>query len=95
VVRIKHLKNAPTNREKVLPCIALLLNRGEENYLLPDPEMPLQRDDRILFTARAGSRQVMSWALNNPTALEYVVTGTEIPDGTIWRWLSKFRTRPL
>ena len=95
VVRISHLQHAPTNRDKMLPCIALLLNRGEENHMVPDPQMPLQRGDRILFTARAGTSGVMSWALNNPTALEYVVTGTEIPDGTIWRWLAKYRSRPL
>jgi Trk K+ transport system NAD-binding subunit len=91
-VRIGDLQHAPSNRDKKLRCIALLLNRGEKNYLLPDPEMSLQRGDRILFTARAGTRRVMSWALNNPKALEYVVTGIETPDGTVWRWLAKRKT---
>ena len=84
-VCIGHLQHAPSNRDKPLPCIALLLNRGDKNYLMPDPDMPLQRGDRILFTARAGTRKVMDWALNNPKALEYVVTGNELPDGTLWR----------
>ncbi len=92
-VRISHLQHAPSNRDKPLPCIALLLNRGDKNYLMPDPDMPLERGDRILFTARAGTRAVMDWALNNPKALEYIVTGNELPDGTIWRWLAQQKTR--
>ena len=92
-VRISHLQHAPSDRDKPLPCLALLLNRGDKNYLMPDPDMPLQRGDRILFTARAGTRAVMDWALNNPKALEYVVTGNELPDGTVWRWLARHKTR--
>jgi Trk K+ transport system NAD-binding subunit len=90
-VRVSHLQRAPTDRQKGLSCIALLLDRGGENYLLPDPELPLQRGDRILFTGRAGTRQVMSWIRHNPKALEYVVNGNEFPDGAIWRWLARRR----
>ena len=92
-IRVSHLQRAPTDRQQELSCIALLLDRGGENYLLPDPELPLQRGDRILFTARAGTRQVMSWIRHNPKALEYVVNGNEFPDGAIWRWLARRRER--
>lgn len=90
-VRIRHLMLRPTDRHKELDCIPLLLNRGEKNYLLPDPDMQLKRGDRILFTARHGSRHIMEWSLHNPKALEYVVTGNESPDGSLWRWLAKRR----
>lgn len=92
-VRLGDLQRAPTGRQKRLRCIALLLDRGGENYMLPDPEMRLQRGDRVLFTARAGTRRVMNWILHNPKVLEYVATGNELPDGTIWRWLAKYRHR--
>jgi Trk K+ transport system NAD-binding subunit len=92
-VRVSHLQRAPTDRQQGLSCIALLLDRGGKNYMLPDPELPLQRGDRILFTARAGTRQVMSWIRHNPKALEYVVNGNEFPDGAIWRWLARRRQR--
>ena len=92
-VRISHLQCRPTDRTKRLRCIALLLDRGGKTYVLPDPNMPLQCGDRILYTARAGTRQVMTWILNNPKALEYVVSGNELPDGTIWRWLASRRDR--
>jgi Trk K+ transport system NAD-binding subunit len=92
-VRVSHLQRAPTDRQQGLSCIALLLDRGGKNYMLPDPELPLQRGDRILFSASAGTRQVMSWIRHNPKALEYVVNGNEFPDGAIWRWLARRRER--
>ncbi|HDY82330.1 MAG TPA: potassium channel protein [Halieaceae bacterium] len=92
-VCVSDLQRAPIDRQRMLPCIALLLDRGGKSYVLPDPELPLQRGDRILFTARAGTRQVMSWIRHNPKALEYVVNGNEFPDGTIWRWLASRRER--
>ncbi|MDX1496166.1 MAG: NAD-binding protein [Salinisphaeraceae bacterium] len=90
-IRISHILSTPTDRSKPLPCIALLLNRGEKNYMLPDPDMQLQRGDRIVLTARHGTRTTMDWLLYNPKALEYAVTGNELPDGSIWRWLAKRR----
>lgn len=88
-VCVRHLQRAPTDRKKRLRCIALLIDRGGENFVLPDTDMPLQRGDRILFTARVGTHKAMDWILGNPKALEYVVSGNELPDGTIWRWLAK------
>ncbi len=92
-IRIDHLLRAPSDRQQSLPAIALLLNRGDRNYLLPDPQMPLDRGDRILFSARPGTRHIMNWALNNPKALDYVVSGNESPDGTVWRWLARRQNR--
>lgn len=94
-VRLSHLQRAPTDWEQSLPCIPLLLNRGEMNYLLPDTDLILQRGDRILFTARAGTRQIMDWILHNPKVLEYVVTGNELPDGTVWRWMARRRGKGI
>ena len=90
-VRIRHLQRAPTDRKRRLRCIPLLLDRGGVNHLLPDTEMALREGDRILFTARVGVRRAMEWLLHNPKALEYVVSGNETPDGTIWRWLERRR----
>jgi voltage-gated potassium channel len=92
-VRLRHLQLTPSDRKKSLPCIPLLLARGDRTFMLPDPDTQLQCGDRVLFTARAGTRRVMSWALNNPKALEYVVTGNELPDGTVWRWLAQRKAR--
>ncbi len=90
-VCIRDLQRAPTERTRELPVIPLLLVRGNDNTLLPDPGTALQPGDRILFTGRSGTRGTMGWALHNPTALDYLVTGNEIPDGTVWRWLARWR----
>lgn len=90
-IQIKHLQCAPTNRDELLPCLPLLLSRGDINYMLPDPDLALHRGDRILFTSRSGARQTMSWTLQNPKVLEYIVTGDELPDGTVWRWMARRR----
>jgi len=92
-VRLSHLQHAPIDRQQELPSIPLLLNRGEKNYMLPEAALALRAGDRILFTAPVGTRQVMKSILHNPKALEYVVTGNDLPDGTIWRWLASRRDR--
>lgn len=73
----------------MLPCVPLLLARGYATFMLPGPETQLQSGDRILFTARTGTRRAMDWGLNNPKVLEYLLTGIESPDGSIWRWLAR------
>ncbi len=90
-VRLEHLQRAPSDRNCSLPCVALLLSRGDRNFMLPAPDLRLERGDRVLFTARAGTRGTMEWALNNPKVLEYLVTGNEMPDGLVWRWLARSR----
>lgn len=90
-VCLEHLHRKPSNRDRMLPCIPLLLARGDRTFMLPGPEMQLRSGDRILFTARAGTRRVMDWGLNNPKVLEYLVTGIESPDGSVWRWMARQR----
>jgi voltage-gated potassium channel len=76
-------------REQVLPALALMHTRGGDNTLMPDASRPLTGGDRVLFCGRDGTRHDMEWVLYNTKALEYVVTGVDIPDGAIWRWLSR------
>ena len=90
-VRLEHLQRSPSRRTHHLPCIPLLLERGGQNFMQPDPGMSLRQGDRILFTARAGTRSTMEWALSNPKVLEYLQTGIEAPDGSVWRWLARQR----
>jgi voltage-gated potassium channel len=91
LVRLGDLLRSPTDRDRTLRCIPLLLCRGDNNFMLPEPDMWLHRGDRILFTARAGTRKRMEWALNNTKVLEYLVTGNESPDGSVWRWMARNR----
>jgi Trk K+ transport system NAD-binding subunit len=91
-VYLRHLLQEPHDRRVTLPCLPLLLVRGERETLLPYPdEETLRVGDQLLFCARPGARGRMAWVLYNPNALEYVETGIERPDGYIWRWWSRRR----
>ena len=63
----------------------------DQTFMLPKGSLRLECGDHILFTARAGTRRRMEWGLNNTKVLEYLVTGNELPDGTVWRWLARNR----
>ncbi|MCP5419081.1 MAG: potassium channel protein [Gammaproteobacteria bacterium] len=90
-IRIEHLLRSPQDRSAALPCMVLLLVRGDEEILLPDEDIPLQSGDRLLFCSRHHSAARMTWTLLNENALDYVLTGEERPDGYLWRWLSHWR----
>jgi hypothetical protein len=91
-IRLRHLLGEPQDRDIPLPCVPLLLQRGKEEILLPDPDLPLGIGDQILFTGRGGTHSRMAWIQVNPNVLEYIETGEETPDGYFWRWLSKKRS---
>lgn len=90
-VSVGDLLRERLDRDERLPALALMHTRGAENVLMPDPERSLQAGDRLLFCGRDGTRHDMEWVLYNRKALEYVVTGIDIPDGAVWRWLRRRR----
>jgi hypothetical protein len=75
----------PSDRDRMLRCIPLLLERDGESMLMPDEGIVLREDDRILFCGshRAGKR--IGWALQNVHSLNYLRTGESRPQGWIWR----------
>ncbi len=79
-------------RDRALPVMALMHTSGQDNVLMPPLDRPLAIDDCVLFCGRDGSRRDMEWVLFNTKALEYVLTGIDIPDGAVWRWLRRRRT---
>ncbi len=92
-VRLRHLLREPQDRNEPLPCLPLLLTRGKEDELLPEEDTLLQVGDRLLFCAKAGASGRMAWTLSNPNVLEYLITGVEHPEGYVWNWLDRLRSR--
>ncbi len=88
-ITLRHLISHPQDRDRQLRVIPLLHVQAENNTLLPDLDTPLSRGDRILFTGRRGCRKRMEWNLRHPAQLEYVVSGIESPEGSVWRWWTK------
>ncbi len=83
----------PRDRDIRLPVIPLLLEHKEQYQVLPVLDARLREGDQLLFCGSTEARGRMAWTLRNLHALRYVVTGESDPEGTIWRWLSRRRSR--
>ncbi len=84
----------PANRDQTLPLVPLLLSRDGESILLPDPSMPLEIGDLIMFCGKHLARSSQALTLTNRKVLTYVLDGTELPDGLVWRWIYQRRSKP-
>lgn len=87
-VTVGDLWRDPRNRDERLPGIALLLKRGDEETVVPDESMPLERGDRLLLAGRIEARRQLSWIERNHNSFAYLFTGRERPSGHLWEWLS-------
>ena len=90
-VKLDTLLREPRDRECELPCVALLLVRGDEQIELPTPEQRLRYGDTLLLSAPPEVAERMQWNLFNYNAINYILTGETRPDGYIWRWLARRR----
>jgi len=81
----------PSDRDRRLACVPVLVARGREEHPLPAEEFTLLPGDTVLFagTASAQSRQALT--ARNANVLHYVQTGIEAPGGFVWQWLNRRR----
>jgi Trk K+ transport system NAD-binding subunit len=92
-IRLKHLtQNARTQSVESLPCVCLLLERGSLRTFLPDENVELQEEDRLMFAGRGSARHEMLFALREPTALVSLATGRPQPRGALMRRLARRRS---
>lgn len=91
---IGDLYRDPRNRDECLPCIALLIRRGEAEILLPEGGELLERGDRILLCGRFGAGQQMEWIAKNHNVFDYLYSGQERASGSLWRWLKRETDHP-
>jgi hypothetical protein len=92
-VTLDMLMNDPANRGTKLPMLPLLMVRGQDTVLLPELDIRLALGDRILFCGKPIAKATQPLLLSNRKVLTYVLDGTEMPDGIVWRWLSRRRLR--
>ncbi|MCF7982244.1 MAG: NAD-binding protein [Pseudomonadales bacterium] len=90
-VKLAYLCRDPRDREQSLATIPLLIKRGNTCIMLPDLTIPLQPDDQVLFCGQKKAKTFMEWIVSNHNTLRYIKTGKEGPDGSLWRWLSKYK----
>jgi Trk K+ transport system NAD-binding subunit len=90
---LRQLRLHPSDRERPLDCIALLLLRSGEAIPLPDETMRLQRMDAVLFAGTAQARSLQSLTARHSNVCDYISRGVETPDGWVWRLFSRARAR--
>ena len=82
------LKN-PHDRTETLPCIALMLSRGDHAELLPSEVARVEAGDHLLFCGKPAAASAMEWTLQNDKVLHYLLTGREMPETWIWQWIDR------
>jgi len=82
---VADLLRDPWRRDTQLKCIVLLIERQDEQLLLPDSDTPLQAEDRLLLCGDLTAFTRMQWTVSNHHTLDYIMTGAERPQGWLWR----------
>jgi Trk K+ transport system NAD-binding subunit len=88
-LRIEHLLLDHGNREKRVDALALLLERGGRDTLLPDEATQIDGGDTLLFCGTGTARARQLFAIANRNAMHFLATG-EILHGALW---SRFARR--
>ena len=89
LINLECLLRDPRVRDDNLPCLPLLLVRGEIKILLPEETESLAMGDKLLWCGKRGAQKWMEWTLRDPLVLVYLSTGEIVPRSYVWRWLQK------
>jgi len=86
------IKN-PHDRKEVLRCFPLMLRRKDEVRLLPGELTLLEAGDEILFCGLTRDLKRMEWTVYNYSTLHYLLTGMDLIESRLQRWLHGFGKR--
>jgi hypothetical protein len=78
----------PEDREQPLHAVVLLVLRGDEATVAPEPDFVLAAGDELLIAGWGAARRALEIVLEVDAVREYVVTGRRVPSSWIWRRLS-------
>jgi voltage-gated potassium channel len=82
------LMRNPEDREQPLHAVVLLVLRGDEATVAPEPDFVLAAGDELLIAGWGAARRALEIVLEVDAVREYVVTGRRVPSSWIWRKLS-------
>ena len=82
---IKH----PSNRERFLVCVPIVVQRNGQRLIMPSYLEKIQFGDEILFCGSKKSRQILHATLNNAYTLQYLYSGNEPPKGYLAGWMQR------
>jgi len=75
------------DRTQPLAAVALMVERGDECFLLPDDNFQLAADDHLLLASPLDTRRNLALTLHNENELTYVLTGQEQSGSWLWQRL--------
>jgi voltage-gated potassium channel len=78
-----------TDRTQALPAVPLLVERGDELYLLPDDDFVLAAGDHLLFASSLPVLNRLKLTLQNANELDFVLDGEQEPGSWLWQWLHR------
>lgn len=84
---LKHLVMSPSGKRYEMAVVPLMLMRGEQKLMLPELSTPLQLGDKILCCGMDQAKSIQRYVMHDIKTLHYIVTGTEMPETWIGRWL--------
>jgi len=86
---LRHLIMNPASGEDHLAIVPIMLVRGTKNLLLPELNVEVLLGDRILCCGLDSAKSTQKFLINDIRSMSYLVTGKELPDTLIGRWLAK------
>lgn len=82
----------PQAREDPLQLVVLMIVRGGRQIIAPASDTQLELDDQVLLAGTGRGIADIREALFHTAALEYVVTGNQVPSTWVWRALRSRRS---
>jgi voltage-gated potassium channel len=84
---LRHLVMSPSGKRHEMPVVPLMLVRGDQKSMLPELSTPLQMGDKILCCGMDQAKSIQRYVMHDIKTLHYIVTGTEMPETWIGRWM--------
>jgi len=94
-IKLHDLIMNPAKGESHLAIVPIMLSRGAEKMMLPDLNTSIKLGDRILCCGQDAAKSTQKFLINDIRSMHYMVTGYEMPDTLIGRWLYKRKNKTV
>lgn len=92
-VDLGHITQDPASRYLKLKCVPLLHERGDQKIMMPNEDLEIKLNDKILFCGTREIKNSMDSTLRVMSSLNYVMTFRNEPESFIWRLLHRYLHR--
>ena len=94
-ITLEMLLRSPSNRERVLDCEVLFLDRDDDDHLLmPAADTHIRAGDELLLAGTRDALNDVGLIIANEHTLAYILTGEDLPGGWVWERLARRKQTP-